>query len=156
MVKIAVFGLLKLPNLFSRKIWVTGNHEVSTLCSSKWYLSLFLPIFKTFFFVKVHARKDKKTEGNPLILLMMVGKNRKLIWVTCDREINPLQSQVPFSHAKTTQIRFYFWDLWNLGGLFRPNTIAYLEARQILQQKWIDVRKLVLKRGPSAVPICAP
>ena len=74
---------------------------------------------QNFFFVKVHARKDKKTEGNPLILLMMVGRNRKLIWVTCDREINPLQSQVPFSHAKTTQIRFYFWDLWNLGGLFK-------------------------------------
>ena len=106
--------------------WFHGKSvcEISTLCSSaKWYLSLFfLSIFKLFF-VKVHARKDKKTEGNPLILLMMVGRNRKLIWVTCDREINPLQSQVPFSHAKTTQIRFYFWDLWNLGGLKMLNRL---------------------------------
>ena len=118
--QIAIFDLLKSAKMVSRKICVVVKiWNFHIVFFSKVVLITFFSFdIQTFFFVKVHARKDKKTEGNPLILLMMVGRNRKLIWVTCDREINPLQSQVPFSHAKTTQIRFYFWDLWNLGGLF--------------------------------------
>ena len=121
--QIAIFDLLKSAKMVSRKICVVVKFwNFHTVFFSKVVLITFFSFdIQTFFFVKVHARKDKKTEGNPLILLMMVGRNRKLIWVTCDREINPLWVRAiagAFFSCKNHSNSFLFLGFVKLGGSF--------------------------------------